>query len=113
MKVDNLVAQVLLDRLDSVEQCEILVTMHASGDRRWTARELATALSLPTLSISLALENLATRGLLDIQIANDVHYRLRPVSEELNAAVTSFAATYPTNRTGVVSAIVRRNGART
>ena len=104
------VDQLLAHAIDSVEQCEILVTMRLSGDRVWTAKELARELHLSEGPTIRDLERLATRGLLEVRIANDMLYRVSPCSPQLVEAVSQLAELYRTNRVDLLSRIVRQTG---
>ena len=110
MVLRSQVEQLLLTSIDSVEQCEILVTMRDSSERWWTAKDLALEVYLSESPTSRDLEILITRGLLDVRIAHARHYRLAPVSLELAQAVTDLAEAYRTTRVEVLSYIVRRKG---
>jgi hypothetical protein len=104
------VDQLLAQSIDSVEQCELLVTMYLAPARSWTARELARELYLAEGPTVRDLEQLATRGLLEVRIANDVFFRVSPVSPQLAEAVSQLAELYRTNRVEVLSRIVRLKG---
>ena len=76
----------------------------------WTAKELATELSLAAAPTARDLEVLATSGLLEIRLGNDVHYRFAPTSPELDRAATALADMYRSHRVDVLSYIVRGKG---
>lgn len=100
----------LLACIDSVEQCEALVTMYQSPDRWWSAKAIAEELYLAESPTARDLELLATRGLLAVRIVNDVLYRLSPASPDMAQAVSELAEAYRTNRVDVLSLIVQRRG---
>lgn len=100
----------LLASVDSVEQCEILVTMRTSMERWWTAVDLARELYLSEVPTSQDLETLATRGLLEVRSAADLRYRIALLSADLTKAVDELADAYRTNRMDVLNYIVRRKG---
>lgn len=104
------VDQLLDDCIDSVEQCEMLVTMYLSPSRWWTAAELADELYLAKGPTVGDVERLATRGLLEVRLGNDMHFRVSPASPALAEAVAQLAERYRTNRVEVLSRIVRRRG---
>lgn len=90
--------QLLLATIDSVEQSDMLVAMDKAGVRWWRPREVAAALGLAESTAHDELETLATRGLLDVRLANDVHYRVAPATPELRQFLSQLAGTYPTSR---------------
>jgi hypothetical protein len=96
--------------VDSVEQCEILVMLFQARDRWWTAKDAAYELYLAESPTARDLEVLATRGLLEVRIANDVLYRVAPAAPEMALAVSELAEAYRTNRVDILSQIVRRKG---
>jgi DNA-binding IclR family transcriptional regulator len=108
--VHSRIEQLILDCIDSVEQCEMLVTMCNVHERWWTAADLARELYLPPSRTGRDLELLATRGLLEVRIANDMLYRIAPASPELSRATTELADLYRSNRAEILSYIVRAKG---
>ena len=90
--------QLLLATVDSVEQSDILVAMDNAGTRWWSLRELAVAVALAESTTRHELETLSTRGLLDVRIVNDVHYRVAPATPELRQFVSELAGAYSTGR---------------
>ena len=60
----------LRECVDSVEQCEIIVTMHHKNERWWTAHELALELYLWDSPTAGDLELLAWRGLPEVRLSS-------------------------------------------
>lgn len=88
----------------------MLVMMYLSPDRWWTARELAAELYLAEAPTVHDVERLATRGLLEVRLGNDMNFRVSPASPSLAEAVAQLAEAYRTNRVDVLSRIVSRRG---
>lgn len=83
------VLRLIRDRLDNLEQVEVLVMLHGASQERLTADEVAARLLLEPAVAYRALASLVGRGLL---AADDAHPRrfwfapeaeLRPVVEQL------------------------------
>ena len=104
------VEQFLDSSIDSVEQCQMLMTIRNVGNRWWSAKDLARELYLTETSTARDLEDLATRGLLEVRLANDLHYRFAPASPELRSAVEELADAYRDRRAAVLSFIVNHKG---
>ena len=85
----------------------MLLTMYGSSGRWWTSRELSRELRLAEAPTVSDLEQLATRGLLEVRITSDMAFRVSPVSPQLAEAVAQLAQLYRTNRVEVLSRIVR------
>lgn len=103
-------ARFLADCIESVEQLELLVVIARMRERWWTARDLAEELWLSPAATGRDLEILAGRGLLEVRLANDLCYRLSPISAEGREAVTLLTELYPTRRVDILSSIVLRKG---
>lgn len=108
--MDNAISHLLQTAVDSVEQCEMIVAVCNGRNRWWTAGELATELFLGHSPTARDLAVLATRGLLEVRIGNDVQYRFAPASSELERSVVALAELYRTQRVDVLGYIVRRKG---
>ena len=87
----------LTDCISSIEQCEILVAMRRPPVRWWTAADLAEDLNTSESRARDSLEALATRGLLEVRLGNDVRYRLAPLSPGLADALRQLVKTYRTD----------------
>ena len=108
--MNSAIRDLLQTGIDSVEQCEMIVSMSNQRSRWWSAQELAAELYLAASPTGRDLEVLATRGLLEIRLGNDVQYRFAPASPELERAAAVLAEMYRTQRVDVLSYIVRRKG---
>jgi hypothetical protein len=69
------VRRFLDQRVDDVEQLEIVLLLQRHGDRSWSAADVADALRLGTRRVEQQLEALAGRDLLDVRLGGDVRYR--------------------------------------
>lgn len=104
------IERLLRESVDSVEQCEMIVTMHQNGDRWWTAHTLASDLYLAPVTTGRDLEVLATRGFLEVQLRNELEYRMAPCSPAMGTAVRDLAVLYRTRRVDILSYLVRQKG---
>ncbi len=108
--MNSAIQHLLQTVVDSVEQCEMIVSLCNGRHRWWTAKELEAESYLGGSPTARDLEVLATRGLLEVRLGNDVHYRFAPASPELERSVTALAEMYRTHRVDVLSYIIRRRG---
>ena len=91
------VVQFVNDALGSIEQLELLVMLIESSDRWWDAGSGGRALGVDPGTTRRALERLATRNLLAVNLGNDVSYRFEPGSPSLRATSEAFVAAYRKN----------------
>ncbi len=83
------VRSLLYDRVDSFEQLDVLVLLHADPRTPWTPRRTASRLGLESSTAAGALEALARRGLLEVEKTSPPSYRFHPVDEATRSAVES------------------------
>ena len=69
------VQQLIASRIDSVEMLRVLVLLRDEPGRRWTSREVTSALELDEASVSGALVRLRQRGFLAVELQDDTRYR--------------------------------------
>lgn len=90
--------------IDAIEQVEILVLL-ARSERLWSARTVASELSLSDAVCRHHLETLAARGLLQITVGQEVSYRYAPKSADLRRYGDQLAEHYTTSRTAIMRMI--------
>ena len=100
------VASLIARHLHSPAQLEALLTVHQKAEEWWTARRLAGELRLPAWAARERLEDLASRGFLEVKTADDVAFRFSPTAPGDAAAVAELAAIYYT-RPATILAHVR------
>lgn len=101
----------IVGSIESVEACEVLLSLHAGSNRSWSAKEVSRALKLPLGAAQAHLETLARRGLLDVRLTSDLRYRLAPARTEVGALIALLGTLYRANP-AVVADIVASKPAR-
>jgi hypothetical protein len=96
------------ERIENVEQLDVLTLIMKSPDRWWDAGEVAEELGLNPATARLALERLASGNLLAITVTMDVHYRFQPGTPELHNAGEEFADAWSDHRTQIVGLVTDR-----
>ena len=81
----------------SIEELNVLMALIDVDARWWDAGTMAAHSGTTAGDARRILEAYASRNLLDIRITDDVRYRLRPGTPELEEAVHRVAATYRTS----------------
>ena len=90
-------AAFLRAHVDSLVHLEVLALMVKMPDRWWDPASAGRELGLDVLAARAALEDLASRNLMEIGLTTDVRYRLQPGTSELREACEAFADAYRTN----------------
>jgi hypothetical protein len=93
------------DHIRSLEQLEILLLLLKDETRSWSAEAAARELRTTTASAAARLEEMASRNLLDVRIAEQIFYRYAPVSPALDAAAKETARAYKERPVAVTTAI--------
>jgi Fe2+ or Zn2+ uptake regulation protein len=86
--------------IESIAQVEILMLLRGS-ERSRSAREVASALRVPSATARRDLDTLSARGLLSVHVAEETGYRYHPKSEELARYCDLLAEHYVTSRQAV------------
>jgi hypothetical protein len=97
--------------IDSVEQLDIVLTLHRDSSRWWSISELASVLEIPKQDALRAISDLCARGVA-AQVGGGVLYRLAvrpPFGHTMLAALERCCAT---DRSAVVDYVRRRAMAR-
>lgn len=82
------VATFLREKIESVEQLEILLLLRAQPDRLWTGDSVSTELNIVPSLAGEALEHLCRSNLLDVRVGREhVAFRYAPGTSELDRAV--------------------------
>lgn len=87
------------EKIDSVEQLEILLFLERAQEREWGAEELAMELGIAAESAALCLAGLGTGGLSAARPgAEGLLYRYAPAAPALRGVVWRVAESYPIRR---------------
>lgn len=99
------VVKFLTERIDSVEQLEVLLLLHQTADTEWTASDVARHLYREPTSVGRRLGVLRLQGLLQATEAEEPTFRYAPGSETLDGTVRRLAAAYAERRVSIVGII--------
>lgn len=93
----------LRSHIDSVGLLEILLLLHETDDREWSADDVNLRLQSSLSSVQNRLGKLESHGLISVSAAKGTRvYRYSPRTEEVAKAVTDLAATYKNYRIRVI-----------
>ena len=98
------VAALVARHIHSPAQLETLLAVHLEPEW-WTPSRLGRHLGLPAWAVRERLEDLASRGFLEVKTADDVAFRYGPTDPGAAAAVSSLARIYYQRPAGVLSLI--------
>ncbi len=88
--------------IQSVEQLEVLLLLHAQQGRAWTAAEVAAELRIDAMSAASRLEDLSARGFLDHAGGT---YTFHSIDSAMSRAVTALAEAYRDRRVSLINLI--------
>jgi predicted transcriptional regulator len=102
----------VLQHVDSIEQLEVLLLLHAQSGRTWTAAEVSLELRSAPESVANRLKSLVKTGLL-VQVsqpetAGEAVYRYQPASDKAESLLQSLTEAYRTRRFTVINLILSR-----
>ncbi len=100
--------QFIEENLDRVEQLEVLLLLKSRPEIFWDAASVASSLGVLPESASQFLEELATRNLLDVRIANTLLYRYAPGTDRLAQAINELSKAYQERRTLVLKLLMAK-----
>lgn len=86
----------LSEFVESIEELSVLLALIEADTRWWDSRTMAAQSGVDVSMARRTLESYASRNLLDIRISDDVRYRLRPGTPDLEDALHRLAAIYRT-----------------
>lgn len=102
------VRRFITDRIDSVEQLEILLLLREGPEREWTAEAVGQAIYTSPLSAHLRLTGLQTCSLVSCQ-GNPSVYRYQRGTPETEAIIDRLRELYRERRVSVIGAIYSRS----
>lgn len=107
--VPTAVRRLIAERIESVQQLEILLLLRAAPDKGWSSREVARALVTRVESSEDWLQRMTRDELL---VRDGEEYRYAPATPELDHTVDGLAETYAKYRVAVVTLIFSRPSER-
>lgn len=107
--VPTAVRRLIADRIESVQQLEILLLLRAASDKEWSPEEVARALVTEVDSSEDWLERMTRARLLT---SNGDSYRYAPDTTEMEAAVDGLAESYAKYRVAVIALIFSKPSER-
>ncbi|HVL70013.1 MAG TPA: hypothetical protein VM364_22330 [Vicinamibacterales bacterium] len=84
--------------MGSILQLDIILLLHREENRWWSAEQIAQEIRVGPTTTALALEELASRNLLDVRIGSTLAYRFSPVEEGVRGVLAEIAADHYTAR---------------
>jgi hypothetical protein len=97
------VRQLLAARIETYDQVEVLLLLHASGDRSWASGDVAANLRIPVSAADAALEHLCTTRLaLAATGPAGQRFKYAPADESANQAVAELAKAHARNRVEII-----------
>lgn len=115
MTLGDPLADFARSHIGSTEELRIFILCVDHPDRWWSAAAAARELTVTPLLARQGLEQLARGNLLDIRITDDVRYRFRPGTPELESTALAFADAFrrdPVTIVQFVSRSARRDSLR-
>jgi hypothetical protein len=100
--------QFLAAHIDTVEQLEVLLLLHQTAGRTWTADEVAKVLYSQSASVARRLESLTRHQLLEEKPGSPPAYQYAPTPASRDAVVQWLATVYRERRVAVITAIASR-----
>ena len=95
------------DHIDSADQLDILLLLHASPERGWTARQVSEAVFTVPTAATMRLEQLVDAGFLTSTGGGDPSYTYSP-APGLAGRVDSLAAAYRANRVAIIQLVFQK-----
>lgn len=102
------VQRFVAEHIDSAEKLEILLLLHRTVGKEWTAQEVSQAIYTVPASAIMRLEALVADGFLASTGGGDPRYSYAPKSEALRGQVDALAAEYQKDRVSVIKLIFAR-----
>jgi hypothetical protein len=102
------VRRFIAEHIDAAEQLEILLLLHRSPEKEWTAAEVSQAIYTVPASATMRLESLVTSGFVASSGGADPRYRYQPGDESLARQVDVLAEAYRADRVAVIKLIFAR-----
>ena len=91
--------------IDSVEQLEILLLLHAHPDRSWLPQEVSKELRSSCTSTAKRLQEFVHKNIIAGSENSEIRYIYDPKAEENQTAIAALAGAYHTKRLTVIEEI--------
>lgn len=93
------------DHIDSVMQLELLLLLHRTAPKEWSADAIGRELQLDPALVASELANLCAQGLLVVRDETAPVYQYSPRTAAIERGVSGLAKTYATRHVAVISLI--------
>lgn len=103
------VEQFIADHVHSVEQLEVLLLLHRTRDRAWSAADVARDLRIDAVSAATRLEDLRARSLVEPRGAGEFCYQ--PPSRAVDEIVATLGKLYGERRVTLINLIFSKPSA--
>jgi hypothetical protein len=103
-------ARLLTSSIETEERLNVLFLLKRSRPRTFTAKGVATELSIPASRAENALAMLCGRGFLTVNIATDLFYSYAPVSPTIDKALDELVKHLDRDRARVIDALNKKDG---
>lgn len=107
-KLPDEVVRLLTTVIETEERLAVLLLLRNGKPKTFTARAVASELSMPKATAESALAMLCGRGFLTVTIASDLFYSYAPISPNMDAPVGEIQETMRTDRDAVVAPLRSR-----
>jgi DNA-binding IclR family transcriptional regulator len=104
VSIPEVVQRFISEHIETAEQLDVLVLLHAQPQRTWSAEEVSQAVFSVPQSVARTLERLEQLGLAASQ-GDPPTYRYSPGNAGTDARVAAVAAAYRANRVEVVKLV--------
>lgn len=98
--------------IDSLEELEVLLLLHAERTRSWTPEQMHERIRSSVVSVTKNLAALMVFGVAEAAADVPGGYRYAPKSESLNRAITGLAEAYAQRRARVIELIFSKPSER-
>ena len=103
-------ARLLTSSIETEERLDVLCLLKRLHPRTFTAKSVASELTIPKSRAENALAMLCGRGFLTVNIANDLFYSYAPVSPTIDKALDELSELYVRERTRVIDVLTKQHG---
>lgn len=104
-EISKEIAQFIHERINSVEQLEVLLFLRGKPEKGWSAAEVSQELYIQPESAANRLADLHAGGLLEVDPTTNHLYRYKPVTATLDNVVGGLADAYRVRRVSVINLI--------
>ena len=102
------IRRLVAEHIDAADQLDILLLLHATPDRAWTAREVSESVFTVPTAATMRLEQLRQAGFLVSTGGADPSYTYQPATPGLASQVDALAAVYRVNRVAVIQLVFQK-----